>query len=162
MISRSFFVLTWSFFKRRSSDFNGEYLSRHVQVTHRLLWGYPSSYIFEDTPTMKSQSRKSQREEKKSIKAKAAATEKAAKVAAKEKHCCRDDKLKKNKMLIRKLYLSMQLKWARQLAKLYFEVNGEYVKIDDSTKSNLSDWIQSMMEAGYGKKIEVTSRVKNN
>ena len=80
MISTSFFVLTWSFFKRRY--FNGEYLSRHVQVTHGLLWGYPSSYIFEDTPTMKPQSRKSQREEKKSIKAKAAATEKAAKVAA--------------------------------------------------------------------------------
>ena len=53
MIIISFFVLSWSFFKRLSSDFNVECLSRHVQVTPRLLWGYPFSYICEDTPTMK-------------------------------------------------------------------------------------------------------------
>ena len=34
--------------------------------------------------------------------------------------------------------------------------------INDDQYIILCDWIQSMMEAGYGKKIEVTSIVKNN
>ena len=83
-----FLLLSWSSLKRRSSDFNGclsdfngECLYQHNQVTRGLLWGCHSSYVCEDTPTMKAQSRKSQREEKKTMKAEAAAIEKAAKAA---------------------------------------------------------------------------------
>jgi hypothetical protein len=77
MTSLIIYLLSCSLIKGSNSDFNGRCFSCDEVISERL-WVCSSSYVCEGTTTMQAGTRKSQREQKKSMRAAANAAHKAA------------------------------------------------------------------------------------